>query len=329
MPESSRDEPAGSDAVVVLSYYGREDTLACVESLIAGSPHALVLVIDNGAFDGVLEAVADRWPEVHTLQTGTNLGFSGGMNRGIEWALAAGAATVTVLNNDTVVSPGAIESLSQVARTGAVVSPEVRYADGSERVWFAGGVIDPQTDLARHLSEAEISHSEGSDAPRHRPTQTLAGCCVTASAETWRAVGLFDERYFLNFEDSDWSVRASAKGHGLMVVTDVVIHHRVSASFTGAYSYLGLFYYTRNGLLFGSTVSPRAISHRLRFLRRHVLPVLRQDIRQRRSRTAFRHALLIMWAVGAHLRRRYGRATPAIEQRATRWRSDDDRRAAQ
>lgn len=310
---------AGVDAVVVLSFYGREDTERCVESLVTGSPEARILVIDNGSFDGVVESVRQLWPSVTTLQTGTNLGFAGGMNRGIQWALEAGFETITVLNNDTVVPPGAIVALGQVARTGAAASPEVRYADGTERVWFGGGVIDEETSLARHLSEAEIrKRNEGTRASL-RPSQVLAGCCVTASAETWRSVGLFDERYFLNFEDSDWSVRATCLGVPLVVVTDVVIYHRVSASFAGAYAHLGLFYYTRNGLLFGSMRHRWEIPTRLRFLRRHVIPVLGRDVRGHEWARAGQHSLVILSAIAAHVTRHYGRAPDWLEQRVSMW----------
>jgi GT2 family glycosyltransferase len=96
------------DVVVVLSFHGRADTELCVKSLVDGSPGARILVIDNGSFDGVLESVTGRWPQVHALQTGRNLGFSGGINAGLTWALDAGAATVTVLNNDTLLPRGAI-----------------------------------------------------------------------------------------------------------------------------------------------------------------------------------------------------------------------------
>ena len=310
---------AGGDAVVVLSFYGREDTERCVESLVRGSPEAQILVIDNGSFDGVLESVQQRWPSVTTLQTGTNLGFSGGMNRGIEWALAAGFETITVLNNDTVVPPGAIAALGKVARTGVAASPEVRYADGTERVWFGGGVIDEDTSLARHLSEAEIRETNEGTRASTRPSEVLAGCCVTASAETWRSVGLFDERYFLNFEDSDWSIRATHLGVPLVVVTDVIIYHRVSASFTGAHAHLGLFYYTRNGLLFGSMRHRWDVATRLRFLRRHVVPVLGRDVRRHEWVQASRHSLVILSAISAHAARHYGRAPGWLEKRASVW----------
>ncbi|WP_175557258.1 glycosyltransferase family 2 protein [Raineyella antarctica] len=306
---------------MVLSYFGRADTVACVESLVAGSPEARVLVIDNGSYDGVIEEIVNRWPSVETLQTGANLGFAGGMNRGIEWALDVGVGTITVLNNDTIIPRGAIAALGRLARTGVAVSPEVRYADGSERVWFGGGTIDAETSLARHLSASEISSSDGPDRPVLRPSQVLAGCCVTATAGSWQRIGSFDERYFLNFEDSDWSVRAQRAGIPLVVATDVVIYHKVSASFTGSYSYLGTFYYTRNGLLFGSTRQPWALGTRARFLRRHVIPVLGKAARDRDWARLLRQSVMIGSAVLAHLGRRYGRAPRLLEGFAGNWAS--------
>ena len=101
---------------------------------------------------------------------------------------------MTVLNNDTVVPPGTIARLAQTARTGAAVSPEVRYLAEPDRVWFGGGTVDPRTNLARHLTDEELA---AVDRVAHdtalRQTDVLAGCCVTATVATWRRVGLFDE----------------------------------------------------------------------------------------------------------------------------------------
>ena len=291
MAKNRNDQSSDIDVVVVLSYFGRADPVACVESVVAGSPEARVLVIDPGSYDGVVEEVGSRWPTIDTLQTGRNLGFAGGMNRGIEWAVGIGAGTITVLNNDTIIPAGAIAALGQVARTGVAVSPEVRYADGSE------------------------------GRPALRPSQVLAGCCVTATAETWQRIGSFDERYFLNFEDSDWSVRAHRAGIPLVVATNVVIYHKVSASFTGSYSYLGTFYYTHNGLLFGSTRRPWALATRARFLRRHAVPALGNAARDRDWVRLLRQSLMIGSAILAHLGRRYGQAPQSLERLAQSWAS--------
>ena len=304
--------------VVVLNYHGREDTERCVSSIVGGSPEATVLVVDNGSDDGTLESVARRWPGVSTLGNPDNLGFAGGMNSGLRWALERGAETITVLNNDTTLPAGALAALAEVAGEGHAVTPEVRYADGSERVWFAGGVIDRTTGLARHLSTAELG---GVDARGRRATDMLAGCCITARAATWRTVGLFDERYFLNFEDSDWSVRARQAGVDLVVDTGVVIHHAVSASFTGAYTYLGLFYYTRNGLLFVRERVPGQRLRAARFVRRHVVPDVVGRLRSGRWTEGGRRGLVVLAAIWCWSRGVHGRAPRWLEERARRWSS--------
>lgn len=309
--------PDGPHVVVVLNYRGREDTLACVESLLRDGS-ATVLVVDNGSADGVIADVTDRWPQVQTLAKATNTGFSGGMNAGLREAMTGGAEVVTILNNDTVVPVGVMERLAEVARAGHAVSPEVRYLDRPGEVWFAGGVIDGDTGLARHLGHDELAATAVDD-DGLRATDTLAGCCLTASAQTWQTVGLLDERYFLNFEDSDWSLRARAAGVALVVDTRSVIEHRVSASFTGAYSYLGLFYYTRNGLLFLRERVQASTRRRVLYLRRHVLPAITGDLRRSRPRRAARHALVVTVALAAHATSRYGAAPAWLTRRAARW----------
>ena len=82
----------GRVAVVLLSWNGREDTLACLASLAAlpePRPHAIV--VDNGSRDGVAEAVAAAFPDVELLRSEHNLGFAGGCNLGLRRGLELGA----------------------------------------------------------------------------------------------------------------------------------------------------------------------------------------------------------------------------------------------
>ena len=306
------------DAVVVLNYNGWDDTLRCLQSLADGSPDADVLVVDNGSHDPPPEDLARRWPGVRLLRNGQNLGFTGGMNVGINACLERGADTVTVLNNDTVVPPGVIARLGDVAATGVAVSPEVRYLGRPDRVWFGAGGVEPSTNLPHHLPPEAFSKA---DAAGLRSTAILAGCCLTADADTWRRVGLFDERYFLNFEDSDWSVRAQRSGVPLAVDTSVTIGHAVSASFTGAYSYLGLYYYARNGLLFGRAHHAKWLVPGLRFLRRYVVPSVVRPGRDGDRARSMRLAVVLVVAVFDFSRARWGRAPALVERLADRWNS--------
>lgn len=262
--------------IVVLNYNGREDTLACLRSL--SHVDAKLILVDNGSHDGTAEAVKSGFPTVEVLQTGANLGYAGGMNTGLRHALQAESPYICVLNNDTVALPDTFDFLLQDCRAepDRAVSPRIDYADGSG-VWFAGAMLDRREGWPNHLGPTDQVLTEA------RSSELLTGCCMVASAETWRKVGLFDEDLFLNFEDSDWSMRASAMGVDLRVVPDAVLLHGVSNTFRSspAISLLGTYYFLRNALVFQRRYAVNW-SARLRFLRVHVGVATRQDLRARR-----------------------------------------------
>src|SRR4051794_36247953 len=102
--------------LVVVNWNGKEDTLALLASLSAAElADTNVLVVDNDSADGSLDAVAAEHPWVRTLQTGSNLGFAGGNNRGIAFAREQGADVIGILNNDTMVQPDFWPPLVEVA----------------------------------------------------------------------------------------------------------------------------------------------------------------------------------------------------------------------
>ena len=300
---------------MVLNWNGRADTLACVESLLAAEHPPLVLVVDNGSFDGTLDEVQQRWPAVAVLQTGENLGFAGGMNRGITWAQSHGAGVITVLNNDTVVVGDAMAVLQRAAQAGdCAVSPSIHYRDDPDRVWFAGGTLSPPDWFPHHTPDGRLQAPVGHE----RDVDVLSGCCVTAAASVWERVGGFDEAYFLNFEDSEWSVRARRGGIRLLVRTDALVLHAVSMSFTGAAAHLGTYYYVRNGLAFNRSAGGDRSSRR-RFVTRVAREPAARTRRSRHWRAGLRELRMIGRGALDYARGRDGRARPALEQRAGHW----------
>lgn len=321
-PASSPTAEAPIDTlhVVVLSWHGREDTLRCVASVLADglAPHQ-VLVVDNGSGDGLEDALRGLDPRLRFRQTGANLGFTGGMNHGIRACLDDGAGLVCVLNNDTVVTPGMFAALVRHAAPGTAVSPEVRYLDEPGVVWFGGGVVEADRGWPRHLTPAELARDDAADPARVlRESETLAGCCVLAPAETWRAVGLFDPQYFLLFEDADWSARARAAGIRLVVARDAVLLHAVSASFTGPSHLLSSYYYARNAMRYTRLRVTRRPAPRLRFIRDQLARPVARRIRSGEVRAGAWEALFTASGLAADALRRYGPAPGPVLRCARR-----------
>lgn len=306
--------------VVVLNWNGRDDTLTCVRSVLAdGIVAQHLVVVDNGSADGIEQALRAAHPDVTFVQSGANLGFTGGMNLGIRQCLAASAEFVCVLNNDTRVQPGMFAALVPFAEAGMAVSPEVRYLHAPDKSWFGAGVVDARRCWPRHLTAPELDALDAANpGTRVRECETLAGCCILASAATWRTVGLFDPAYFLLFEDADWSARARERGIPLVVARDALLLHAVSASFTGAGALLASFYYARNGMRFARTRVTRHPVPRLRFVRdRLVLPVLRR-VRHGEVRAGVHESLFIGAGLIADLLRIYGPVPRSVGRAAGR-----------
>lgn len=218
-------------AVLVLNWNGADDTLACLQSL-RGTTYRnhTVVVIDNGSDDDSVSRIAASNPDQVLLQTGSNLGFAGGNNVGLRWALHNGFDVAVLLNNDTTVAANWLDEFVAAARQlprGSVLGAKIFYADRPDRVWHFGARWDPQrcrfTKLGRDRVSAELEQVE--------PVDTVIGCCMWLPRPALERVGLLEEAFFLNYEETDWCFRARAAGIALFSVPGVHVWHKISASF--------------------------------------------------------------------------------------------------
>lgn len=301
-------------ALVLLNWNGWEDTRECLQSLRAVTTPCRTILVDNGSTDGSVERAREQFPEIEIVDNGVNLGFAEGNNRGIRHALSTGADYVMLLNNDTLVDPHFLEPLVAAFdrdRDVGFASPVILYADEPEAVWFCGGEIDWRSGWAYHRQV------DGGRIPERGllPTPIATGCCLIASRETWEEVGLLDERFFLFWEDSDWTLRATRAGRAGVVVAESRIWHKVSRSFRRGMPTLGTFYFVRNGMLFVRKHGPRHPLVALRFLSAWALrPSLREA--RRREGAWLRMSLLRAAGVLAYVTRSFG-AAPALAVRLT------------
>jgi len=233
--------------VVIVNWNGLADTLECLASLQKDAyAHKCIIVVDNGSTDDSAARIAAAFPQATLLQTGANLGFTGGNNAGIRQALALGCDFVFLLNNDTTVEPGAISELVKVASSDAhwgILTPVIHYFDHPDEVWFGGSSLD----LARGQAVHDNSRILSRDAPPS-PLPWTTGCAMFLRADLIRQLEGFDDRFFLLWEDVDLSLRARAAHFSIGLVPAARIYHKVSRSIQGIAA-RSTYYYLRNHLL--------------------------------------------------------------------------------
>jgi GT2 family glycosyltransferase len=225
-PEPLTTSTSARVTAIVLNWCNEDETAACLESLAACNYPALtVVLVDNGSPDGSGDRLRTRFPHVEYLQTGTNLGYAGGNNRGFDAARAIGADYVLVLNNDTVLDALCIDLLVRAAEeTGAaVVAPQIMYFDEPSIVWYGGGAFSVRRALGVH--DREDMPVERSDS--RRPISFVCGCCFLIRDAVLQEMGGFDESFFAYAEDAELSLRLTSAGYRLLYEPRATLLHRI------------------------------------------------------------------------------------------------------
>ncbi|MGH2521890.1 MAG: glycosyltransferase family 2 protein [Anaerolineales bacterium] len=235
--------------IVIPAWNRKHDTLACLESLLALTyPSYRIVMVDNGSTDGTAQAVGENYLNVEIIAHPKNLGFAAGVNSGIRHALERGADFVFLLNNDTLAEPSLLNRLLAYCTAGVgIVAPKIYYAADPERLWSAGGQRHPWT-----LEKTDDARGQP-DGPRWARVlerDYLVGCAMLIPRSTLQRVGEFDERYFMYYEDMDFSWRVRAAGLKLLVAPDARLWHKVALSSGGSDSPNERYWMARGSVLF-------------------------------------------------------------------------------
>jgi hypothetical protein len=251
-------------AIIVINYRGREDTLECLTSLQALTYAAVHIYVVDQPFgpgekerDGTPEAIRERFPHVVVIENPVNNGFAGGNNVGMRQALADGAEYLFLLNNDTTVDPGLIEPMVALAESDArigVVGPTMLYYDFPEVVWSVGGEMGAQGQSVL-VGEGKRIVDISEEAAEY---DFIVGCGLLAKRRVLETVGLFDERYFLYYEEADLCARVRRAGWQMRHQPKAKLWHKISRS-TGTESELTLYYMRRNVLIYLTRHQPKRV----------------------------------------------------------------------
>lgn len=235
--------------VLTLSWNRLEETLACLESMQhLQFANKRLLLVDNGSTDGTPQEVARRMPDVEIIPNRQNLGFAAGCNVGLRHALRHGADHIFLLNNDTEVDPGALRRLADLtAPDVGIVAPKIYYASEPHRIWSVGGNRHPLTLEKTGDARGEI---DGVRWEKALERDYVAGCAVLLSRRLLSEVGLFDERFFMYYEDSDLCFRARDAGFRIILAPQAKVWHKVAISSGGADSPNERYWMARSSALF-------------------------------------------------------------------------------
>jgi hypothetical protein len=234
---------------VILNTNRREDTLACLASIRQNRyANHHVIVLDNASSDGSVGAIRTQYPEVEIINLTQNLGYAGNNNVGIEVALAHGAEWVFVLNEDTVLAPDCIARLVEAGESDAkvgIVGPLVYHFDEPTVIQSAGGRID-QAWRAWHIGQ-NVEDSGEFAAPQ--AVDWISGCAIMVRRALIEEVGMLDERFYYYWEETEWCVRARAKGWRALMTPHAKLWHKgVRRNYLPSPNVT--YYNTRNRLLF-------------------------------------------------------------------------------
>lgn len=245
---------------IILNYFGHEDTIACVQALVAQHELEKIIIVENSVNSSELRILKDIFQndgQVEILEPSENLGFSGGVNLAANSVLDSDFEAFLLLNNDTLVPPNAVKYLAKGLFDNSLdmVSPNIYCYPEKHKVWAKGYYYNRFIGL---ITQRNISFMPGT-------IFYLSGCCVLICRKVFKDIGLLDTSFFMYGEDVEFCYRALQRGFRIGIVEKAYIYHKgnVSSQFNSLfYEY----HINRCHFLLCNKLSKNKIEQRLSFL---------------------------------------------------------------
>jgi GT2 family glycosyltransferase len=229
-------------SVIILNFNTRELTLACLSTVYHSEtgPYTIeVIVCDNASEDGSEVAIRKKYPKVHFIQNGKNIGFAAGNNPGIK---KSSGRYVLLLNSDTEVSESAFREMIAFmdshpdagASTCRLLLPDGSMDPASHRgiptPWVA---FTYMTKLERLFPKTKLFgeyHQGYKDMTQAHTVDCISGAFFMVRRNVIENVGLLDEDFFMYAEDIDWAYRIRRAGWEIWFNPYVSVLHKKKQS---------------------------------------------------------------------------------------------------
>lgn len=252
-----KESPDGGDkverdkvAILIINWNGREDTLECIRSLQEQDyPACEIIVVDNGSTDGSADAFRAVDPPVVLIETGKNLGFAGGINLGVRYAMEHEIPYTLIYNNDTIADSRMVSSLVEVLESDqsvGIVTGKVYDYYIPDRLLVVGKKINFSTGQMFNEGYSETDQGQHDEV---REYSYIDGVFWLSRTEVFEKVGFFDTGYFYQFEEVDFCARANPH-YRILYTPDAKIWHKGGRSVGGRKSPTEVYYFARNKFIF-------------------------------------------------------------------------------
>lgn len=215
-------------AVVIPNWNGEEMISKTIDSLLVQSYKHQIIVVDNGSIDDSVAVIEENFPEVIILKNSRNLGYAGGVNTGIRFALNEGFEAVALFNNDAVADKqwlnNLVGSLNANPTVGIVASKlldlERQYIDSTGESYTTWGIPYPRG----------RNEEAGKQYDNSLWVFGASGGASLYRAKMLKQIGLFDEDFFAYYEDVDLSFRAQLSGWKVRYEPKAEAYHATSST---------------------------------------------------------------------------------------------------
>jgi GT2 family glycosyltransferase len=236
-------------SIITLNYNQVDATLAFLESTRAlNYPNYEVLVCDMASLeDPTFKINQGNYPNTRCLRSPKNLGFAGGNNWGMKHAAGE---FFFIVNNDTEVTPDLLNRLVQPFYNDPVIGvtcPKIKYFSNPGIIEYAG--FNPMNVYTGRTTSIGLMEPDEGQYNTSRATSAAHGCAMMVKKEVIERVGMFAEKFFLYYEEWDWSARITRAGYKIWYTADAEIFHKESLT-VGKANPIKVYYHTRNRILY-------------------------------------------------------------------------------
>ena len=214
-----------SIAIILLNWNNSHYTIDCVNSLLNTTyQNKKIIIVDNFSNDNSVNKIKTKFPDIKIIQNKSNLGFAGGNNVGIKYAIKNKFDFIMLLNNDTVVKNTFIEPLVDSFKKNVMaVQPLILNYPDSNTIWNNGGSINSLFGIFKTINKNKSINLIKNF--NKKETEWISGCCFMIRSSVIDEIGILDDNFFVYYEDVDWSIRITEKKYKILIVPSSIIYH--------------------------------------------------------------------------------------------------------